>query len=334
MNDRYILMGAGTIGRLIARQLIAKGTPPVAFADNDIIGKSGTKIEGISVMSPEDALIMYPDAKWVATVHRIPARPEILKQLEEMRVGQISLYEFLPARCDLPPDDADETVRSLMADEESVSEWNDQLEFRRNSTTYPQRAPHDISSVYFEDFFSHRNDEHFVDCGAADGDTVRDFMARWSEFKQITAFEPDPENMRKLLDSTWGNSKVIRIAGAVSDFCGVAFFADTHDQTAHLATDGIKMNCYKLDDTVKVIPPTFIKMDIEGSELEGLRGAQEIIKKHSPVLAICAYHLGSHLWEIPLLIHAMNPTYKLYLRRYLEATWELIWYAVPPERVI
>ena len=80
-------------------------------------------------------------------------------------------------------------------------------------------------------------------------------------------------------------------------------------------------------------PPTYIKMDIEGAELEALWGARRILKEHSPVLAICAYHTSDHLWQIPLLIHAIQPDYKLYLRRYAEGAFELVWYAVPPDRV-
>ena len=106
------------------------------------------------------------------------------------------------------------------------------------------------------------------------------------------------------------------------------------DQTSHLGSSGeIDVQLVKLDDVIDE-SPTFIKMDIEGSELEGLWGAREIIRKHSPVLAICAYHTDDHIWQIPLLIHALNPRYKLYLRRYLEQPWEMVWYAVPLERAI
>ena len=80
--------------------------------------------------------------------------------------------------------------------------------------------------------------------------------------------------------------------------------------------------------------PTYIKMDIEGAELEALWGARRILKEHSPVLAICAYHTSDHLWQIPFLIHAIQPDYKLYLRRYAEGAFELVWYAVPVDRVL
>jgi len=96
---------------------------------------------------------------------------------------------------------------------------------------------------------------------------------------------------------------------------------------------GDNVTCTKLDN-VLMEPPTYIKMDIEGAELEALWGARKLLKEHKPVLAICAYHTSDHLWEIPLLIHAIQPDYKLHLRRYAEGAWELVWYAIPAERVI
>jgi hypothetical protein len=77
-----------------------------------------------------------------------------------------------------------------------------------------------------------------------------------------------------------------------------------------------------------------MKFDIEGAEIEALRGARKILTADSPVLAVCAYHKSEHLYEIPLLIHAIQPDYRLFLRRYAEGAFELVWYAVPPNRLV
>ncbi len=120
----------------------------------------------------------------------------------------------------------------------------------------------------------------------------------------------------------------------MSDFDGEMSFTATGDYSAHLGGHGKKVMVHKLDSAIDAsFAPMYIKMDIEGSELEALWGAREIIRKHSPVLAIFSYHHADHLWQIALLIHAINPDLKLFLRRYAEGTWELVWYAVPVERV-
>ena len=73
---------------------------------------------------------------------------------------------------------------------------------------------------------------------------------------------------------------------------------------------------------------TFIKMDIEGAELNALYGSKEIIKKYVPKLAVCVYHKTEHLWEIPFFIKSLNPNYKIYLRHHSLDEHETVCYAI------
>ncbi len=324
-----ILFGAGTTGRVIARDLKTKGVEAV-FADNDP-GKWDAVMEGFYVYSAQTAMREFPDATWVCSVVR-PERAEILAQIAAMGVKTAAMWDYVPKRYNLPPKQARGTIESgLIADNVSLAFWMDQLYFRSNPSTYKQIPQSNIDHIYFEDFIVKRDDEHYVDCGAADGDTVRDFI-KWSEnYRAITAIEPDESNYEKLYDAY---PKGIRhLWSAVSDFTGEVGFTSTRDYSSHIGGTG-KVPAMRLDTLPSIGPvPTFIKMDIEGSELEALWGARRILKDHKPVLAICAYHEAEHLWEIPLLIHALQPEYELFLRRYAESTFELVWYAVPKERV-
>ena len=238
----------------------------------------------------------------------------------------------------LPPADAEETIQGLLVDVESLAEWKDQLNFRTVPDYDRQRLPSGIKDIYFPGFIQHRDDEHFVDAGAADGDTVKAFTERWKFFEQISAFEPDRSNMDKLREATYQDSRVLRFDKALSDHRHNASFTSNGDYSSHLGGITQQVQCWALDDLWgkpgSLKPPTYIKMDIEGSELEALWGARRILKEHSPVLAICAYHTSDHLWQIPLLIHAIQPDYKLFFRRYAEGAFEIVWYAVPPERVV
>ncbi len=69
----------------------------------------------------------------------------------------------------------------------------------------------------------------------------------------------------------------------------------------------------RLDDDI-CEPITFIKMDIEGSEIEAMKGAEQHIRRDKPKLAICSYHNNHHIYEIPRLMREYNPQYKLYMR--------------------
>ena len=72
--------------------------------------------------------------------------------------------------------------------------------------------------------------------------------------------------------------------------------------------------CSTLDELLASYMPTFIKMDIEGAEIDAIMGARKVIGKGSPILAICMYHKQEHLWKIPLLLRALSDQYKFYFR--------------------
>jgi hypothetical protein len=75
-------------------------------------------------------------------------------------------------------------------------------------------------------------------------------------------------------------------------------------------------------------------MDIEGAEAGALRGAQTVLSRHRPILAVSAYHKVTDLWALPLLIESLVDRYAFSLRPEKKAGWDLICYAVPRERLL
>ena len=72
----------------------------------------------------------------------------------------------------------------------------------------------------------------------------------------------------------------------------------------------------------------FIKMDIEGSELAALKGAEETIRKHRPKLAISLYHKIDDYITIPQYLTETFPFYDFYLDHYTLFMQETVLYAV------
>jgi hypothetical protein len=57
----------------------------------------------------------------------------------------------------------------------------------------------------------------------------------------------------------------------------------------------------------------FVKMDVEGAELNLLQGARETIARFAPKLGLAAYHKDDDLVTIPEQLLALDPDYQLYL---------------------
>ncbi|WP_394224074.1 FkbM family methyltransferase [Priestia aryabhattai] len=76
----------------------------------------------------------------------------------------------------------------------------------------------------------------------------------------------------------------------------------------------------------------FIKMDIEGAELNALKGAIKVIKKFKPTLAIAIYHQVKDFSNIIQFISSLELGYKFYLGHYTIYALETILFAVPERK--
>ena len=89
-----------------------------------------------------------------------------------------------------------------------------------------------------------------------------------------------------------------------------------------------KIPVVSLDEKIGNKKITFLKMDIEGAELEAIRGSKSILSKYKPKLAICVYHKKGDLLNIPNEILNINPNYKFYMRHKSYDTLDTILYGV------
>ena len=221
-----------------------------------------------------------------------------------------------------------ERAYSLLADEESKRVYKDILNFKvSGKIKYLLSSFCDKSKVY-SDILNLNENEEIIDLGAYDGDTIREFTAATGgKYKHITALEPDKKSYKKLLKNTDGMKNISTLNMGVWNKRDTLIFDAEAGRNSKLSAEGVSVEVTDIDSLN--IAPTFIKMDIEGSEMKALEGAEKTIKKYLPKLYICAYHRNEDLFALPLKIKELSEKYKIYFRhsKYIPA-WESNFYCV------
>lgn len=187
---------------------------------------------------------------------------------------------------------------------------------------------------YF-DFFEPYKNEVFLDVGCLNGGTSVEFV-KWASFGYgyIYAFEAN-KKMTDTINNTikseninnfqlfnigvWSSHQRLTFNSLDGMYAGGACINQNGDEYVEVDTlDNM------LEDVKRI---TFVKMDIEGSEYDALRGAEKLIKKHMPRMAISVYHHPEDILTIPKLIYEYNCSYRFALRQYGSNMNETILYA-------
>ncbi|MDE6064362.1 MAG: FkbM family methyltransferase, partial [Lachnospiraceae bacterium] len=173
-----------------------------------------------------------------------------------------------------------------------------------------------FDDYYDFDILDCNEEECLVDLGAYNGDSVQSFIDNFGVYKRIYCYEMTASSMEQLQKRLEGFDNIVYREVAVGNLNGSVHMTDFGGQPScnTVNAQGDKeIPMVKLDDDIRE-PVTFIKMDIEGSELEALEGAKRHIQEDKPKLAVCSYHNNHHIYEIPRLMRKYNPEYKLYMR--------------------
>lgn len=225
-----------------------------------------------------------------------------------------------------------EAVAALFADDLSREVYFSAIRYRK--THNPKDAPfyskHD--QYFVKDIVPLSDKEVFVDCGAFDGDTMKEFIkATRGRYQSIVCFEPVEEYHRRL-EKRGKNKNVTAIrAGVYKTSTTLQFNAEggKGSSISNTTEHTITVPVCAIDDVPECKNATFIKMDVEGSEPDALLGAKETILQNKPKLAICIYHKHRDFIEIPKWIHNLVPEYKLYVRHHAFSVNETVLYAIP-----
>jgi len=181
--------------------------------------------------------------------------------------------------------------------------------------------------------------DHVIDGGACFGDTALAFAADVGSAGRVYTFDPLPPHAKVIQKNLAQNPA---LAGIV-DFFPVGIGATSND-VQEMSVDAGQFNpsfnvtkaegdipvraIDRLVDAGSITRVDFIKMDIEGSELAALQGAEKTLRKFKPKLAISLYHQPEDFFKIPQYIDKLGLGYRFHLDHYTIHGYETIMYAV------
>ena len=93
------------------------------------------------------------------------------------------------------------------------------------------------------------------------------------------------------------------------------------------------VECGRLDDYFAGRRLDYLKLDVEGAERDALTGVWRTVERDRPVLAVAVYHRPHDIFDLPSLIIGRTPGYSYALRSYDHDGIDLVFYAIPGERL-
>lgn len=337
------IFGVGKLGQRVFEFLRSINIKVHAFVDNNI-DKQTSKFNELFVL-PSAALdcnviIYIASATYFNAIYKQLLASGFSKLFSHSQAG-ILFYKEIDFPVEMYQEKLTEdlvdnkenylNVFKLLEDDESKRVYDSLISFRLTlNQTYIDNVFTHISKEYFDsDVIQLDDNEVYFDIGGYDGDSADNFIKSVNQkYKSVHIFEPDSELIKKAKQKLKNYSNIVYNQLGIYDKTTTLYFNLTGGLDGIVSESGsVKIETTTIDN-YKKDPPTYIKFDVEGVEIEAINGATTTIKKIQPKLAIAAYHYPKHIWEIPLLVKTINPNYKIKLRHYTDSVFDSIFYFI------
>ena len=350
------IYGAGTFGRMALDFLRDVGVEPVLVVDAraDQI-RGGEAWQGVELLAPHEVPDrLKSEALLAVSIVTAPVTP-IMEELQ----GQgwrhvVPFYDvaesFRPAHPLsngwfaelLTPDDMVEIAGCLDA-------WADDLSRAHHLTFLAWRLarqewrfadlPVDNSNRFFipEVLAALADDDLFLDGGAHHGSVSAAFLETTGPDSRIVAFEPDEENADRYAD--WVATLPADVRSRI-DLRRTALDAFSRPRRFHgglgfmsqFADTGAEDVLSETIDAA-ALAPGFVKLHLEGGELDALKGGLATFTAARPVLAVTVYHNADGIWRTASWMRENLEGYRLLMRTHSWCGTGAVIYALPDERM-
>lgn len=158
-----------------------------------------------------------------------------------------------------------------------------------------------------------------IDGGAWLGDTLLYFAEQVGPQGHVYAFEPTETHIKALTKTCATHDLTQNVtltqAGLWHKQTRLSFAdSDDHQGSGSFISESGEnaIDVLALDSFLEGRKVDLIKLDIEGSEHNALRGAEQTLKTQQPKLAVCLYHQLQDLHQIPLYLKTLLPNHRFY----------------------
>lgn len=349
---RIAIVGSGEVGKNVYRTLFPKLSSAVTLRIFDSnMARSGVTVEGVIVAPLAELNEFNPcvviagfsgtDAaynEWKISIREefgfsVVTAMEVFKCYPEMRGWPLMSANDAVARVE----EATE-IEGKLSDETSKEQFRAYFKWVcREDGVQPRDG---IGSDQYVNALTVQQlvGSCVLDGGAYSGDTLKQFIDHVGlQFEEYHAFEPDPANFARLSDYVSSLPGKIRekcniYQEALSKESGFVSFETENNQMSRVSEGGGgSTRCVSLVDLAsdRGIRPTFIKLDLEGSERAVLTAGMSVIRSWRPTLCVAIYHNPTDFIEIPLLMMSELHDYRFYVRAHNRFGLDFVFYAVP-----
>lgn len=245
--------------------------------------------------------------------------------------------------------DRAESVLARLADDASRAYFASLLDYRAHLDPRRLRAnPHIGPQYIYAGLGFPAAGQSILDGGAYDGASAADFLAACRgdcTIHCVEAFPPNVPALEARLAEPIRDGRVrvhacalgaapgeVQIAAALPGAAPLdtrAFLQGAEAPPAEAGAARFTVPAVTVDQYFANEPLDFIKLDVEGSELDVLLGARETIARRRPALAVSGYHVADHLWRIPELVAEVTDGYDLYAAHHPRTLYEIEFYFAP-----
>nr|VFJ92117.1 MAG: methyltransferase, FkbM family [Candidatus Kentron sp. LFY] len=346
------LYGAGNLGRMAREYLHRLGVPVEFFIDvNAIYLREDPYWAGVRLLSPEEVSADLRENLLLAVCVVTSPYGELARHLQEAGWNDVvPFYDIAEGfrhrhplsngwfASPLTPSEITrmETVLHAWSDNTSRAHHLQFIAWRRLRQEWLfDTVPITPDDRFFipEVMAALTDNESFADVGAHVGSVTKRFInATGGRFRHIWAIEPDGKNLAELNatvakeEPEVGRRVEIIPAVIASDSHGRRFL-DGLGYASQCCDLGALFPSRTLDELG--LTPTYIKLHLEGMELDVLRGAIATITRYRPIIAATCYHNADGLYRMPSWLMDNLDGYHFYFRQHSWCSTGSVVYCLP-----